>query len=179
MNARYLAPILLFALGAAACDGDEAPRTPASATATPADPPASGTAPSEAGAAVATSTGAPVLRTLDLGEALLVDVLTEGSGRVVKATSTVALHCEGRVEDADEPFVRTRDRLGPERFELDPASGRRPIEGLARALIGLAQGARARVHVPGHLAYGLQGAPSAGIDANADLVFEVEIVEVR
>jgi len=34
-------------------------------------------------------------------------------------------------------------------------------------------------HVPGQLAYGLAGAPSAGIDAHADLIFSFELVEVR
>lgn len=119
------------------------------------------------------------LRTLDLGEALLVDVLREGTGKVARATSTVALHYEGRTETGDEPFVSTRGRFQAERFELDPKSSRRPIEGLARALVGLAQGARVRVHVPGHLAYGKAAVREFGIDEHADLLFDVELVEVR
>jgi FKBP-type peptidyl-prolyl cis-trans isomerase len=69
-------------------------------------------------------------------------------------------------------FVSTRGRYEPERFGLDRQSGRRPIEGIARAHVGLAQGTRVRIHVPGHLAYGAEGVPGLSIDPNADLLFD-------
>lgn len=175
MKLPWLAPVVLVA----ACGGGDSATT--AATASESKP----TQPAVVEPAQSTATtplpepSSTALRTLDLGDALLVDILREGNGRVVRGTSSVTLHYEGRVEDAEAPFVHTRDRAGPERHELDPASSKRPIEGFARALIGLAQGTVARIHVPGHLAYGLAGAPSAGIDAHDDLVFEVEIVEVR
>lgn len=174
-------PFLVSVLGVLTlgCSGGEDASTASTASGSkPAEPASAAPATAQPDAPLAEPSSTP-LRTLDLGDALLVDILREGAGRVVRGTSAVALHYEGRVEDAEEPFVRTRDRTGPERHELDPASNRRPIEGLARALIGLAQGTIARIHVPGHLAYGLEGAPNAGIEAHADLVFEVEIIEVR
>ncbi|MBK7876918.1 MAG: FKBP-type peptidyl-prolyl cis-trans isomerase [Planctomycetes bacterium] len=182
MNPSLLPWLALVTVLATAC-GDSTPSKPsAPAPAAPkanSSPEASAPATATPSAAILAPMDAAPLRTLDLGEALLVDVLREGTGKVARATSTVALHYEGRTETGDEPFVSTRGRYQAERFELDPASDRRPIEGLARALVGLAPGARVRVHVPGHLAYGKAAVREFGIDEHADLLFDVELVEVR
>jgi FKBP-type peptidyl-prolyl cis-trans isomerase len=121
----------------------------------------------------------PVLRTVELGEGLVVEVLREGQGRKARSSSTVLARYEGRVRDADTAFVSTRTYPQPERLELDPVKGARPMEGLARALEGLAAGTRARVRVPAALGYGERGVPELGIAPDSDLVFEVEVVEVR
>ena len=182
MKTTALLPLAFVAL--AACDGSESKPAPASSTSSAKSAPASvatdaPSSPAAAAAPILAPTDAAPLRTQDLGEALLVDVLREGTGKVARATSAVALHYELRTEVSEEPLVSTRARLAPERFELDPKSAHRPIEGLARALTGLAQGARVRVHVPGHLAYGKSGVPELGIEPNTDLLFDVELVEVR
>lgn len=166
LHARHVWPVTLAAL--AACSKEPPP---------PASAPPHAVEPSTTPPAVDANV-APV-RTLDLGDALSVEILREGTGRAARAGSEVLVQYEGRTEDSDTPFASTRGLWRPARWVLDPADPARPIEGLARALVGLKQGTQARVHVPGHFAYGLAGAPSAGIGAHADLIFALEIVEVR
>lgn len=165
LHARHVWPVALAAL--AACSKETPP--PANEPA----PAAPSTAPPVADESVA------AVRTLDLGDALSVEILREGTGRAARAGSEVLVQYEGRTEDSDTPFASTRGLWQPARWVLDPNDPARPVEGLARALVGMKQGTQARVHVPGHFAYGLAGAPSSGIDAHADLIFALEIVEVR
>lgn len=161
--------VRLFALAAlAACSPDAPP--PAE---TPPPTPAPSTTPPVADESVA------AVRTIDLGDALSVEILREGTGRAARAGSELLVQYEGRTEDSDTPFATTRGLWQPARWVLDPHDPARPVEGLARALVGMKQGTQARVHVPGHFAYGIEGAPSAGIDAHADLIFSFELVEVR
>ncbi len=86
---------------------------------------------------------------------------------------------EARVKDAEQPFATTRGLYQPQRFVLDARSDASPLPALSRALVGLDQGTRARVHVPAALGYGKTGLPSSGVPADAELVFEIELVEVR
>lgn len=178
-SAAALAAALCATFVAPACGGDETPAPP-SATATT-------TAPSGAPAVVETlaSDGAPApmpeavpLRTLELGDELKVEILREGAKRTAEIGDTLLARYECRVKDAEQPFATTRGMLQPQKLVLDPKSPSRPIDGLLRALIGLPQGTRARVHVPPALAYGKDGLPSSAIPADASLVVDVEIVEV-
>jgi len=52
------------------------------------------------------------------------------------------------------------------------------LPGLARGIEGLAAGTTARIEIPPELGYGGAGNPSAGVPADATLVFEVEILGV-
>jgi FKBP-type peptidyl-prolyl cis-trans isomerase len=192
MKRSTILPAVLALLVAAACGdtepaGGETAPVPAAVTAsvvdgasaTPGDTPVAasvGDGETLSGDAPAAE---PVLRTVELGEGLVVEVLREGQGRKARSSSTVLARYEGRVRDADTAFVSTRTYPQPERLELDPVKGARPMEGLARALEGLAAGTRARVRVPAALGYGKRGVPELGIAPDSDLVFEVEVVEVR
>jgi len=49
------------------------------------------------------------------------------------------------------------------------------IRGWDEGVLGMLRGERRRLLVPAHLGYGSRGAPPA-IPANADLVFDVELV---
>lgn len=121
----------------------------------------------------------PVLRRVELDDpTLYVDVLREGTGRAARPGDAIAVYYEGRREDATEPFVTTHGTWVPARWVLDAKSDLRPIEGLRLAMLGATPGTRARVHVPGHLAYGAAGAPGSGIEAHEDLIFDVLVAEV-
>lgn len=143
---------------------------------------ASTEAPAPAGPA---TDGAPspagdiVIRTLDLGDELKVDILREGTNRKARLGDTLLVRYEARVKDAEQPFATTRGLYQPQRFVLDAKSDASPLPALSRALVGLDQGTRARVHVPAALGYGKAGLPSSGVPADAELVFEIELVEVR
>jgi len=60
-------------------------------------------------------------------------------------------------------------------YSLDVDAPDTPIEGLRLALVELRVGTLAEIEIPAELAYGEAGLESAGIPANAELVFEVRI----
>ncbi|MHC5011269.1 MAG: FKBP-type peptidyl-prolyl cis-trans isomerase, partial [Planctomycetota bacterium] len=66
---------------------------------------------------------------------------------------------------------------GPVRFRLRRGpSG--PLEGLLQGLLGARAGETRRIRVPSAMAYGAVGRPPE-IPSHADLVFDVEVLEVR
>ena len=170
-------PLLFFSLLLTAC-GESEPSAPAS------QPVGAGATPIASPAPVDPKDldrrDDPVLRRIEFeDETLFVDILHEGAGPVARPGDELAVYFEGRLESAEDPFVTTRGLWLPARWVLDERSDARPVEGLRRAMLGLARGTRARVHVPGHLAYGQTGVPGSGIEAHADLIFDVLISEVR
>lgn len=43
----------------------------------------------------------------------------------------------------------------------------------------LGKGGKATLYIPGKLAYGVDGAPRAGIGPNAMLIFDIEVLDVN
>jgi FKBP-type peptidyl-prolyl cis-trans isomerase len=118
-------------------------------------------------------------RTVDRGSGCLVDVIVEGKGRELAAGDEVIFAYEARVCGADAPFASTREWTQPCTAKLDTTGHPPLIAGLVRGLIGLTIGTKARIEVPAELAYGKEGLPSAGIPADAALVFDVEVLGIR
>lgn len=162
MRARSLLVLVLLA----ACDRTRAPESPDSAGPGDASAPASESA-------------RPQPRVIDLGDGAAVEILVPGEGPAPQAGGRVLFHYKAFVQGQSEPFDTTRKVGIPLEVELDGSSSRRPIEGLARALPRLRQGTRARVTIPALLGWGAAGNPGAGVPPDSDLMFEVEVVDVR
>lgn len=99
------------------------------------------------------------------------EVLEQGSGAKPAATDTVKTHYHGTFVDGTV-FDSSLERGEPATFALDQV-----ISGWTEALQLMAEGAKWRIFLPAHLAYGETGSPPA-IPGGAALVFEIHLMEV-
>ena len=116
---------------------------------------------------------------LDRGDGLTVEVLTAGTGTEVAATSVVSLSYRAFLDAAEQPFDASDDSGVPLQLKLGPGAGPRVIEGLSRGLVGLRCGTHAKLHIPAALGWGAAGSPASGVPADAKLVYEVHVLDVR
>lgn len=102
-------------------------------------------------------------------------VVLEGveSGTSPRPEDQVVVFYEGRLDDTGEVFDSAFQRGAPAVF---PAG--RLIPGWVEALGLMKPGERWLIHVPSELAYGEEGTPGGPIPPNADLNFEIELVDV-
>ncbi len=98
-------------------------------------------------------------------------VITEGTGAMPKADSTVEVHYKGTLVDGTE-FDSSYTRGEPASF---PVGG--VIPGWTEALQLMKEGAKWELAIPSTLAYGERGAPPV-IPPNSALVFEVELLKI-
>lgn len=103
---------------------------------------------------------------------LLYEVLVEGKGKKPSATDTVKVHYEGRLIDGTV-FDSSIKRGEPISFPLNGV-----IAGWTEGLQLMGEGAKHRLYIPYHLAYGENGA-GASIPPYAALIFDVELIEVQ
>ena len=107
----------------------------------------------------------------DITEMKIVDLVT-GSGAEAKLGSTIkakykgALAADGSIFDQNDEGVE---------FKLAEGS---LIKGWIEGIPGMKVGGKRRLIIPSEKGYGPQGSPPE-IPANADLVFEVELLEVK
>jgi FKBP-type peptidyl-prolyl cis-trans isomerase FklB len=99
------------------------------------------------------------------------EVLTEGSGDVPQASSTVRTHYHGTLISGDV-FDSSYQRGEPAEF---PVGG--VIKGWTEALQMMPVGSKWRLYVPYDLAYGEQGAGGA-IKPYSTLIFDVELLDI-
>lgn len=85
----------------------------------------------------------------------------------------VAVYYEGRLAENGEMFDSAFQRGQPELFPSD-----RLIPGWVEALAIMKPGDRWLMYIPSDIAYGAQGTPGGPIPPNADLMFEVELLDV-
>jgi FKBP-type peptidyl-prolyl cis-trans isomerase len=112
----------------------------------------------------------------DLGDGLVVRDVTVGEGQgEVKPGATVIAHYRGVLAETGEQFDSSYDRGQPATFRLEPGA---LIEGFSRGLLGMKAGSTRRIEIPSDLGYGEFGSPPK-IPANADLVFEVEVLSFK
>jgi FKBP-type peptidyl-prolyl cis-trans isomerase len=97
-------------------------------------------------------------------------VITEGKGAKPVATDTVKVHYVGTLLDGTK-FDSSIDRGEPAQFPLNGV-----IAGWTEGLQLMTVGSKYRFWIPGNLAYGDRGRP--GIEPNALLTFEVELLEI-
>ncbi len=107
-----------------------------------------------------------------------VQVQQEGTGAVAAPGDQIAVHYTGSLwKDGavGEKFDSSLDRGEPFRFTLGAGM---VIPGWDAGLRGLKVGTKARLIIPSVLGYGKRGTPGGPIPPDADLVFDVELVEI-
>lgn len=105
-----------------------------------------------------------------LPDSLQYEVLVEGDGAIPKSTDTIKAHYHGTLLDGTV-FDSSYDRGEP--IEFNP---NQVIKGWSEALTMMKTGAKWRLYIPPHLAYGEMGRPN--IPPNSMLIFEVELLEI-
>jgi peptidylprolyl isomerase len=101
------------------------------------------------------------------------DVKT-GDGAMPQKGQTVAFHYTGKLMDG-KVFDSSLDR----NQTLEVAAGMgQLIPGFDEGLMGMRVGGKRTLYIPSNLGYGSQGAPGV-IPPNSDLVFEIELIEIK
>lgn len=98
-----------------------------------------------------------------------------GTGALVKAGDTVSVHYTGAVAATGAIFQSSKD-FGTEPVTF-PLSG--VIKGWTDGIPGMKVGGTRRLVIPAAQAYGANPPGGSGIPANADLVFDVELVAIK
>ena len=105
--------------------------------------------------------------------------LRVGAGAAAVSGSHLVVNYTGWLYDETRPEqkgLQFDTSMGRAPFEFTLGAGE-PIEGWDRGLIGLREGGLRRLVIPPSLSYG--GIRSSIIPANATLVFEVELLEIK
>lgn len=100
--------------------------------------------------------------------------LKEGTGDVVKPGDTITAHYTGAVAKDGTIFQSSHD--GPNQSVSFSLSG--VIKGWTEGVPGMKIGGTRRLLIPAALAYGANAPQGSGIPANADLVFDIELVKI-
>ncbi len=108
-----------------------------------------------------------------------IEVTKTGTGTAATAGKHVTIHYKASVADAEKPFDSTFASNRPLEVELGVGAKLPVIEGLRRGLEGLMPGSEVRLKIPANLAWGEKGNPAVGVPANADVIFEVQVLDVR
>ena len=149
-NISYLLCAVVL-MAAVACGGDDTPTTP---SATP-------------------ETGLSNITTLQITDVRVGTGAEATAGRTVSVDYTGWLYSQSAAGNRGRQFDTSRGRQ-PISFALGTG---RVIAGWDQGLQGMKVGGQRTLVIPPSLAYGSQGNPD--IPANATLVFDVELVEVR
>ncbi len=99
-----------------------------------------------------------------------------GSGTKVENGKNVVVHYEGWLAEDFTLFDSSRQKRRPFEFVLGKGQ---VIAGWEEALEGVRVGSVLQLKIPANLAYGASGHPGAGIPANADLIFKVQVLRVK
>ena len=100
---------------------------------------------------------------------------TVGTGAEVKSGATVSVHYTGAVAATGVIFQSSKD-FGTEPVTF-PLSG--VIKGWTDGIPGMKVGGTRRLVIPAEMAYGANPPGGSGIPANADLVFDVELIAIK
>ncbi|MBJ2161772.1 MAG: FKBP-type peptidyl-prolyl cis-trans isomerase [Muribaculaceae bacterium] len=110
------------------------------------------------------------VKTTESGLSYKIDA--EGEAAKPTANSTVVVNYTGRHLNGD--VFDSTDGRGPATFNLQGV-----VPGFREGLMLIGKGGKATLYIPGELAYGPNGQPSANIGPNEMLVFDVELLEVN
>jgi FKBP-type peptidyl-prolyl cis-trans isomerase len=102
--------------------------------------------------------------------------LKVGTGKEAKAGDTVIVHYTGWLKDGKK-FDSSVDRNAPFTFELGGKGRFKVIKGWDEGVAGMKAGGKRKLIIPPNLAYG--SASFLAIPANAELHFEIELLEVK
>ena len=115
--------------------------------------------------------GAGSLRGETTASGLQFRTIEAGEGERIKAVDGVLIEYEGRLEDGT--VFDTSEGRGP-----TPMIAGQVIPGFAEALTKMQKGGRYRIKIPSELGYGATPQPGSPIPPNADLEFDVHVVQV-
>ena len=115
--------------------------------------------------------GAGSLRGETTGSGLQFRTIEAGKGDPIKAVDGVLIEYEGRLEDGT--VFDTSEGRGP-----TPMIAGQVIPGFADALTKMQKGGRYRIKIPSELGYGANPQPGSPIPPNANLEFDVHVVQV-
>ena len=101
--------------------------------------------------------------------------IVKGTGEEVKPGATVSVHYTGAVAATGAIFQSSKD-FGPNPVTF-PLSG--VIKGWTDGIPGMKIGGTRRLVIPAEMAYGANPPGGSGIPANADLVFDVEMIAIK
>jgi len=101
------------------------------------------------------------------------ETLQEGTGVEIKSGQRAIINYEGKLENG-KIFDSTKNK-SPGDFRV--GKGGQVIKGWNEAIPGMKVGEKRRLIIPASAAYGASA--RAGIPANSNLIFEVELVDVR
>ena len=118
-------------------------------------------------------------RSVEREGGLRLEIDAGGEGPLARSGSTVRLHYEAFLTDAEAPFDSTYRGGMPLQVKLESDARPRVIEGLRIGLTGLRAGTRATLHIPAALAWGTTGNPSIGVGENADVTMKVHLLSVE
>jgi peptidylprolyl isomerase len=104
---------------------------------------------------------------------LKVTDLVVGTGAAAQPTSNVLVHYVGVGQATGKQFDSSWDRGEPISFPLNQV-----IPGWSQGMVGMKEGGRRELVVPGALAYGANP-PTADIQPNETLVFVVDLISVQ
>lgn len=162
---------------AAKAAADAATQAAPAEAAKPADPAAAQTASTTTEAAApAPAAGASSITSLQSND------VKAGTGAEAVAGKAVAVHYTGWLYDekaADKhgaKFDSSHDRGEPFEFTL---GGGQVIQGWDQGVVGMKVGGQRTLTIPAAMAYGETGAGGGLIPANATLVFDVELLDVK
>ncbi len=100
--------------------------------------------------------------------------IKEGTGEVVKPGAKVSANYTGAIASTGVIFQSNKDfGNDPISFELSGV-----IKGWTEGVPGMKVGGTRRLVIPAAQAYGATPPPGSGIPANADLVFDIELVKI-
>ncbi|MBI4033590.1 FKBP-type peptidyl-prolyl cis-trans isomerase [Candidatus Saccharibacteria bacterium] len=99
-----------------------------------------------------------------------------GSGAEAKLGSTVTVVYTGAVASTGVVFESSADTGQPAQFALNPGG---LIQGWIDGLPGMKIGGQRRLLIPASQAYGANPPAGSGIPANADLVFDITLLNVQ
>jgi peptidylprolyl isomerase len=100
--------------------------------------------------------------------------LVEGKGKEVKKGDVIQVHYTGWLKDGTK-FDSSVDRGQP--FDVKIGVGD-VIKGWDEGVPGMKEGGKRKLMIPPEMGYGAKGAGKV-IPANADLIFEVEVLKVK
>ena len=104
-------------------------------------------------------------------KSLDVDTVAPGAGALLTDLDGVMLEYTGTTDDG-KVFDST-DGKGPA-----PMLVGQVVPGFRQALLKMQEGGRYKIVIPGRLAYGPNPPPQSGLKPNADLYFDVHVVQV-
>ena len=111
---------------------------------------------------------------IDTVPELKIEDRVEGTGVAAEASDTVTCHYTGAIAKTGEVFQSSHDFGKAISFPLNGV-----IAGWTEGVPGMKVGGTRRLLIPAAKAYGDRPPYGSGIPANADLVFDIELVAIE